>query len=132
MTLTLADRLLGRTGWHRRTYPVWQAMEQRVAAMDDQDELITRLARQRDEALQQRDEQRTLAAAAAVQVEEFRNRVNDAEKRAERAEKSATRLRAEIANLKAVTVPMYATDADTRELHLPAFEVMSLQARGAA
>ena len=125
MTLTLMDRALGRTGGHRRTYRVWLAMEERVADMDDQDALIGELVRQRDEA-------RRLAAAAAVQVEEFRQRVTGAEARAESAEKSATRLRADLANLTAVTRPMYAAEADTQELFLPAFEVMSLQARGAA
>lgn len=124
MTLTLADRLLGRTGWHRRTYPVWQAMEERVAAMDDQDALIAELVRQRDEA-------RSMAGAASMQVEEFRTRVNEAEARADQAERTATRLRAELANVTAVSRPMYA-EADTQELFLPAFEVMSLQARGAA
>lgn len=123
--MNLLDRLFGRTGAHRRTYPVWQAMETRVADMDAQDALIADLVRQRDHA-------RSLAAAAGTQVEDFRQRVNVAETAAAEADLAATRLRSQVANLKAFTVPLYADGATTQELHLPITEVMSLQARGAA
>lgn len=128
MSLTLTDRLLGRTGAHRfhRTVPAWQALQDRVATMADQDALMGDLVRQRDE-------QAALAAAAAAQAEDFRLRMVAAEERANRAEKDAISLRSQIANLTAISVPLYADGETTQELHLPVTRVRTLQdALGAA
>lgn len=102
----------------------------RVADMDDQDNLIADLVRQRDEAL-------ALVSAAAAQVEEFRARVTGAQAEAAAARRDAdqvqtqlVRLRAELANAQAVSVPMYAPDSPTEELFIG--QVISLQVRGAA
>jgi hypothetical protein len=126
MKRSLKDRILGSTGWRRRPYGDWADMEKRVAAMDAQDELIANLGRKIEDLGHRCDAVERWARSASADATAAQRRAETMATEAARLRGENTRLRSQIANATAISVPMYATEAPTQEQ--PIVPVMTLQA----